>query len=435
MKRFLKDFGNELLLNSGQFALFYILMNFSSSGAQYFQDTGHTVLLFILIIQTSLLVLFGRNPLPRFFLSLIAPGFYTLIEIPEGLAFVFNMGHMFFWFSSIITGLTQALLIKSENTRRQAPLEFLLTGTNVASFLIVYFYFDVQLTLDEKLTNSLINMDDYYSLLQINAFPSSFADFISDPAHIFVIIGGAILALGISIGRIRILQLSERIHALFGRYVDKNVRDRILARKEDTVSESREAAILFSDIRDFTTLSENSSPEEITEMLNEYFTWWDSEVERYGGIIDKYIGDAVMVIFGLDSVESACSQAVNCAISMYSSLEKLKARLKSQDLPVIQDIGIGINFGKVIIGDIGSKNRRNFTVIGDTVNVASRLETLTKKVQTPIVVSSYVMEQLDPADRELFIPRGEVLLKGRRGPTAVFSIIPGAIERETTMPD
>ncbi len=421
----MKKFGNELLLNSGQFALFYILMNFSSSGFNYFQNTGHTVLLLILVLQTSMLVFFGTRALPRFFLSLIAPGFYTLVEIPEGLAFVFNMGHMFFWFSSILTGLTQALLIKSENTKSKVPLEFLLTGTNVASFLIVYFYFDVQLNLDERLANGLLNIEEYYSLLQINAFPASFADFISDPAHVFVILGGVFLALSISIGRIRILQLSERIHTLFGRYVDKNVRDRILAREQDTLSESREAAILFSDIRDFTSISENRSPDEITEMLNEYFSWWDEEVEKYGGIIDKYIGDAVMVIFGLDNVETACSQAVNCALALYSGLEELKARLLARNLPLIQEIGIGINFGRVIVGDIGSKNRRNFTVIGDTVNVASRLETLTKKVQAPLVISSYVMDQLSPADRKIFIPRGEVLLKGRRGATAVFSTSPG----------
>ena len=113
-----------------------------------------------------------------------------------------------------------------------------------------------------------------------------------------------------------------------------------------------------------------------------------------------------MVIFGLDSPESACSNAVQCALSMFTNLGNLQASLQSKGLPVIKDIGIGINFGKVIVGGIGSEIRRNFTVIDDTVNIASRLGTLTKQLKAPLVVSAPVQNQLNTAVGNWFIPRG-----------------------------
>ena len=418
---FFRKFSDEILLNSGQYALFYILMNFSSSGLHYFQNLGHTLLLLILVGQTSILVLYGSKPGYRFLFSLLAPAMYTLIEMREGWSFVLNMGHMFFWISSLLTGGIQALSLMSKDHSHKRVYEFVLTGVNVAIFMLVYFYFDTKLTLEESLAAGAISVQQLNTLLEISRFIPSFASFLKDPAHIFILAGGVVLTLSLGIGRIRILQLSQRITELFGQYVDSNVRDRILSRQDTTISEARQASILFSDIRDFTTLSENESPEKITAMLNEYFTWWDREVRHHSGTIDKYIGDAVMVIFGLNDPESAAPRAVECAQAMYRNLPALRKRLRELDLPAIGEIGIGINYGRVIIGDIGSESRRNFTVIGDTVNVASRLESLTKQLKCALVVSESLLELLPGKMSEEFVPRGRVMLKGRREPTRVYS--------------
>ena len=422
--RFLSAFSDELLLNSGQYALFYILMNFSSSGLLYFRNLGHTLLFLILILQTSLLVRFGDRPLPRFLLSLLAPALYTLIEMREGWSFVLNMGHMFFWISSILAGGIQAASLRSESYRAKRLLEYTLTGVNIAVFILVYFYFDIRLTLEEQVAAGSISTAQMDRLLEISRFPASFADFLRDPAHIFILAGAVVLTLSLGTGRARILQLSQRISDLFGRYVDQSIRDRILSRGSETISESRRAAILFSDIRDFTALSEHSTPEGVTAMLNEYFSWWDHEVRRSSGIIDKFIGDAVMVIFGLDREEGAVERALQCARSMYARLPSLQDRLRKLGLPVIRDIGIGINYGDVIVGDIGSENRRNFTVIGDTVNVASRLETLSKELKAPLVLSQSARDLLPPVQRQELTFRGRVMLKGKQEPTGVYSLRP-----------
>ncbi len=321
-------FGDELLLRSGQYALFYILMNFSDSGVRYFQDFGHTLLLFILIAQTTVLVLYGSRPGPRFLLSLLAPAIYTVLEIREGVAFVLNMGHMFFWFSSAVTGLIQALVLSTRSQRSRETLEFLLTLANVAIFVMVYFYFDTQLVLEERVAAGALTTDQMNARLSIAYLGPSFAAFVGDSAHMYVIAGGAILALTVGIGRIRILKLSARVSELFGRYVDVSVRDRILSRDGGATAEFRPVAVLFSDIRDFTTLSERMTPAAITDMLNEYFSWWDRVVQAHHGVIDKYIGDAVMVIFGLEEGRAACEDAVGCALEMFRSSESMAARMR-----------------------------------------------------------------------------------------------------------
>jgi len=418
---FARRFGNELLLNSGQYALFYILMNFSASGLNYFHNFGHTALLFILIIQTSVLVLFGGTPGRRFFFSLIAPAVYSLIELREGLVFVLNMGHMFFWFSSIVTGFLQAAILSASENRSKQVLEFVLTGVNVAIFMIVYFYFDAQLALQDQVAAGTLTTAKMNAQLELSQFWPAFVTFLEDPAHLYVLSGGAVLALTLGIGRVKILQLSARITELFGQYVDKSVRDRILSRSSEAISEFREVAVLFSDIRNFTSISEHEPPRQITSMLNEYFSWWDHEVRTHGGIIDKYIGDAVMVVFGLQNQHNSCESAVNCALAMNHSFRDLQDSLQAAGLPVIGGFGVGINFGEVIVGDIGSRERRNFTVIGDAVNVASRLESATKQLGSNLVISQTTFDRLPSQLQGQFERQGKAALKGRKDTLLVYA--------------
>ncbi len=419
--RFFRAFGDELLFHSGQYALFYILMNFSSAGLGYFQNLGHTVLLFILVVQTSVLVLFGSTPPRRFFFSLLAPAMYTLLELREGISFVLNMGHMFFWISSIVTGAIQAAMLGDRESKVREVLEFLLTMVNVAIFMVVYFYFDIKLGLEESVAAGTLSVEQMNRELEISRFVPSFVDFLADPAHLYIVAGGVILAATLGIGRVRIIKLSARIAELFGQYVDNDVRDRILSKDGETIADFREVAILFSDIRDFTTLSEDETPGNITAMLNEYFSWWDREVKRHGGIIDKYIGDAVMVIFGLENSDTACASAVECALAMKSSLPELQDLMKRRGIPAIEGFGVGINYGPVLVGDIGSANRRNFTVVGDSVNVASRLESATKELDASIVISEATFQQLPEGLKTRFTARGAVSLKGRKDTIKVYS--------------
>ena len=199
-------FFDEILLNSGQYALFYILMNFSNDGFLYFVNFGHSILLILLILQTSFLALKGRSALLRFLGSLIVPASYTIIELREGIQFVLNMG----------------------KTKWNAAPEFVLTFINVFIFIFIYFYFDLILGYRSQLDAGLISEAIYRDSLQISQFVVGFGDFLSDPAHIYVILGGLLLGTSISIGRRKIILLKDQINELFGTYVDRGVRDRIM---------------------------------------------------------------------------------------------------------------------------------------------------------------------------------------------------------------
>jgi adenylate cyclase len=137
--------------------------------------------------------------------------------------------------------------------------------------------------------------------------------------------------------------------------------------------EKRQVAVLFSDIRNFTALSESMTPDDIASLLTEYFTEMVECVFRNGGTLDKFIGDAVMAQWGapIGEVDDA-DRAIRAAIEMMEELEKLNAKWRAAGRPEIA-IGIGLNYGEAFAGNIGSERRLEFTVIGDTVNTASRL--------------------------------------------------------------
>lgn len=416
----LNQFFNELLLYSGQYALFYILMNFTYDGFHYFSNFGHTLLLVILILQTLFLIRFGDMPAFRFLGSLIAPLFYTILEIREGPEALLNTGHMFFWIFSFVTGSLQAIQIKTKSQQINLLLEFLVTTLNVLTFLFIYFYFDLKLYFAKQFTGKLITKSQYEHFLNIEHFFENLLEFLNDPAHIYIIMGGLILSTSLSIGRMKIIVLKDKINEIFGRYVDKDIRDKILTQPESS-SERKEIAILFSDIRSFTSLSEHHDPDEITEMLNIYFSQWDQMVIKYNGIIDKYIGDAIMVLFGVQNKTEACDNAIKCALEMLDDLNELKKKLKIKGLPVFENIGVGINFGHVILGDIGSQQRKNYTAIGDNVNVAARLESLCKTLDSHLVVSQSTYEFLDKDLKERFEAHDSVALKGKSESMKVFA--------------
>lgn len=182
----------------------------------------------------------------------------------------------------------------------------------------------------------------------------------------------------------RILDLQDRVTELLGTYVGGSVKDKLLDSRHPR-SQRKVATILFSDIRSFTSMSEKSSPEEIVKFLNDYFTLWDEAVTANGGWIDKFIGDAVMAVFDKGTEEENASSAISCANRVFTLLPRIKNGIFENG-----NIGVGIHSGELVMGDVGSASRRNFTVIGDTVNAASRLEGLCKEYGVTLIVSETV---------------------------------------------
>jgi len=222
----------------------------------------------------------------------------------------------------------------------------------------------------------------------------------------------------------RLSRLREKeIRGLFGHYVSKNVVDAILSENIPVKLDGHrtEVTILFSDIRGFTSISESLSPSELGRLLNLYFDEMIAAVFQYDGTLDKLMGDAVMAFFGSPlEVTDHQRQACQCAQDMMQRLEKLNL---SGKLPtgITIKIGIGLHTGEAIVGNLGSSEFADYTVIGDTVNLASRIEGLNKRYATSIIISedTYQYVKNDYLHREL----DTVRVKGKEEPKRIYEMM------------
>jgi adenylate cyclase len=215
----------------------------------------------------------------------------------------------------------------------------------------------------------------------------------------------------------------RHIRGMFQKYVSPEVVDTLI---QDPAGlrlggEKRHLTVLFSDIRGFTSISEKLPPEEILNHLNQYLSAMTAVVMRNGGMLDKYVGDAIMAVFGAP-LELGNHALVACktAIEMMEELRPLQRIWETDSKPIL-DIGIGINTGEMVIGNVGSPKRMDYTVIGDNVNLASRLEGTNKEFGTHIIISgsTYEMVKGDVAVRAL----GEIRVKGRETQVPIFELL------------
>jgi adenylate cyclase len=211
----------------------------------------------------------------------------------------------------------------------------------------------------------------------------------------------------------------KRVRSTMARYMSKEVADQLLAAGEEELGgKDQKVSVLFSDVRGFTTISEALGARETVSMLNEYFTEMVDVIFDHGGILDKYIGDAIMALFGAPfaSPEDA-DNALLVANEMMMELAALNAK-RARDGKGPLDIGIGVSTGDVVVGNIGSTKRMEYTVIGDSVNLASRLEGATKYYGSKILLSEYTVADLRNPGlmREIDLLR----VKGKDQPVAVY---------------
>lgn len=209
--------------------------------------------------------------------------------------------------------------------------------------------------------------------------------------------------------------------AAYGRFMPRHVVEQILASPEalSLGGVNQTVTVLFSDIRGFTTISESLPPETVVRILNEFFSDMTPIVFGHRGLLDKYIGDAVMAIFGAPyATDDSAISAVAAAVAMQRKMLLLNEELKEDGLPQL-GMGIGINTGTVTVGYIGSEQRTDYTVIGDTVNAASRLEGEAKAWQ--ILISGPTLEAIGDAFRVNAV--GEMPLKGKTLPVQVYEVL------------
>ena len=212
------------------------------------------------------------------------------------------------------------------------------------------------------------------------------------------------------------------VKKLFGRYVSKDVYEQLLSNPSlaELGGTRREMSVLFSDIRGFTAVTEMGAPEALVSQLNEYFSGMVEIVFRHHGTVDKFVGDMVMALFGAPVNDAAhADHAVAAAVDMVHALGELNRKWALEGRPQL-DLGIGINSGAMIAGNIGSSSIMSYTVIGDNVNLASRLEALNKTYGTRIIISDATRTRLSA--RYDVRPLGEVVVRGKTRPASIFSI-------------
>jgi adenylate cyclase len=222
---------------------------------------------------------------------------------------------------------------------------------------------------------------------------------------------------------------AERARTNLARYFSPNIVD-LLAEQDEPLGPVRRqmVAVLFIDIVGFTSMAEAMAPEAVVGMLREFHERMASRIFACGGTIEKYIGDEIFAVFGLPQASPHDAHiALRCAALMLDELDAWnQVRAGKGEMPLA--IGIGVNYGPAVLGDVGTEHSLSFTVIGDTVNIASRLQSLTRELKTPLVVADAVVRQINrgQADGLIELPielqdRGERELRGRSGPIRIWT--------------
>lgn len=209
----------------------------------------------------------------------------------------------------------------------------------------------------------------------------------------------------------------DRVTNLFGQHVSPQVVERLLTEGTSTASDTRRVAVMFVDFRSFTAAARSRTPQEVVDRLDGIFAVLVEIVDRHGGIVNKFLGDGFLAIFGAPfESPDALARGVDAAREMLVAVSR-----NNEGNSWALNIGIGLHFGEVVAGNIGSPRRKEYTVIGDTVNFAARLEALNKEFNSQFLISSAVRESLGEACADA-VSLGEVAVKGYEQPIAVWRL-------------
>jgi class 3 adenylate cyclase len=251
-----------------------------------------------------------------------------------------------------------------------------------------------------------------------------------------VVVYGLLLSAGVLVGlsiKQKVVQLvaeggraamdAERARQRFGVYLSRELVDQAMDAEVLAPGGRRQSvAVLFSDLRGFTTYSENLSPEALLRELNAYLEAMVAVIQDEGGVIDKYVGDAIMVVFGIPTPgHQDAERAIRCAWRMNQALAEHNQERDAQGLPALRH-GIGVHYGDVVAGNLGTSERLQYTVVGDTVNLASRLESSTKTLGVSVALSQNLIDATGEGGSEFaFRSCGSISVKGRVAPVEVVT--------------
>ena len=235
---------------------------------------------------------------------------------------------------------------------------------------------------------------------------------------------------------------SRQIRAMFSSYVTERLVNEMIRNPEmaQLGGQKREITVLFSDVVSFTVYSERHKPEEVVAILNEYLGAMTDVVLKWEGILDKFIGDAIVVFWGAPmKQDDHAERAVRCALEMQERLDQLRIKWEAEGRTPLSS-GIGLNSGEAIVGNIGAEGKKmDYTVIGDHVNLGARVEGLTRRYDAKILITEYTLEKLRPVIAAgqfrgvSIFGQERVIVKGKETPVGIFAITPLDSQAETVI--
>ena len=218
------------------------------------------------------------------------------------------------------------------------------------------------------------------------------------------------------------LQERDYCRTSFEKYVSPEVSHKILKDDIAASGEKLDVTILFCDLRDYTTFAENRDPQEVVAFMNRYFAAMEPVIRTHGGVVIQFLGDEIEAVFGAPTpLEDHPDQAVKAAQEMQTGLHQLNHECQGKGIPPVRH-GIGIHTGIVLAGNVGSAERVSYALVGDTVNLASRVQVLNKTCATNILVTRATYDRLQPATQTQLQRKGSYPIKGKSAEVEVYTI-------------
>ncbi|MBP7264150.1 MAG: hypothetical protein KBB32_08240 [Spirochaetia bacterium] len=419
MKFLPRRYLEEFFLYSSQFVLFFIIILFTSPSVIRPASLPLVTLTGFLLLQIGLLARFGHRPLARFLFSFMTPFGYSIMQSLSGPILPLDMASFFLWATAFYLGAIQALGLLFHRKWPKRIAELFLTLGTVFTFIFFYFYLDLRTHNVHSYTDGTLSYEGLMSALALSNFLPAFGHFGRSTQNIFFMFGALIFGLFQVSDKVKQISLKARLDSICA--IVEPPRPEFTARAALAKGERRDVAILYADLWNFTPIAEKEGPAGTISLLNRYYSMWDVVVRKHRGIVDQFVGDTVIAVFGLMGEPDYADSAVDCALDFLTEFSYLQEDLAEHRLPLIKHIGIGVHAGKVAAGELTSASgAARVAVVGEAVNMAARLDSLCREFKQDILVSASAYKLLSLERQSHLQAMGEVLFRGKTQPQAVF---------------
>lgn len=419
MKLFPKRYLEEFFLYSSQYVLFFIIVLFTSPLVIRPNSVALFTLTGFLLLQIGLLAVYGHRPLARFLFSFMTPIGYTGMQALSGPVLPLDMASFFLWATAFYLGGVQALALMFRRKWPKRIAELFLTLGTVFVFIFFYFYLDLRIQSTRGYDAGDLGYAGLIKALALSNSVPAFVRFAASPQHIFFMFGVAMIGFFQASDKVKQISLKARLDTIY-EVVEPPSPD-AETRLSIAAGETRELVILYADLWNFTPVVEKAGPAAAIGLLNRYYALWDIVVRRNRGVIEQFVGDTVIAVFGMMGEKDACDKAVACAVDFLAEFPTLQEDLAEHRLPIVEHIGIGVHAGKVAVGELTvASGAKRLGVVGDAVNIAARLDSLCREFKQELLISNPVYKNLSLEIQTTYQQMGEVLFRGKTQPQAVF---------------